>query len=57
MYDLPCLVLATRRRRKLSLRAAAAKIGCDHHTLHRVEGGGGCHIGTLIFLLDWMEQD
>lgn len=57
MYDLPCLVAATRRRRGLTLRQAAAQMQIYHQTLMRVEGGYGCHIGTLITLLAWMDRD
>lgn len=57
MYDLPCLVAATRRRRRLTLKQAAAEMGCAIMTVHRVENGLGCHIGTLIALLAWMGKN
>lgn len=57
MYDLPCLVAATRRRRRLTLKQAAAEMGCAIMTVHRVENGLGCHIGTLIALLAWMDRN
>lgn len=57
MYDLPCLVAATRRRRGLSLRAAAAEVDCALMTIYRIEDGYGCHISTLIALLAWMERN
>lgn len=55
MYDLPLLVAAHRRHRKLNLQDAASQAGVAPSTINRVENGFSCDVKTLIHLLRWME--
>ena len=57
MYDLPLLVVSTRRRRMQSLTLAAAYAGISVSTLSRLERGYGCDVRTLIEVLRWMEME
>lgn len=52
---LPLLVRETRRRRGLSIRAAAAEIdGVTFSTMTRFEHGGNCHLDHAAAMLRWV---
>lgn len=51
---LPLLVRETRRRRGLSLRAAARESGVGFANLSRCENGAGMHMSTVVPLLRWV---
>ena len=57
LYDLPLLVAASRGRRRINMRTAAAQAGVATMTIQRVEQGKGCEARTLIRLLAWLEQE
>lgn len=57
MYDLPLIVAATRRRRGINMRTAAAQCGLATMTIQRVEQGYGCEVRTLIRILAWLETE
>lgn len=51
---LPLLVRETRRRRGLSLRAAADAAGTLAANIHRCEQGHGMHLASVVPLLRWV---
>jgi hypothetical protein len=53
---LPLLCREKRRRRGLSLRAAAREIGCSFSTVTRFESGEGCHLQHAIVVMRWLGQ-
>jgi hypothetical protein len=59
MYDLPLIVAASRRRRKLTLGGAAGQAGVPTSMLGRIENGygEGCDVRTLIKVLRWLENE
>lgn len=57
MYDLPLLIAASRGRRAVSMHVVAATVGISPSTVHRVEGGYSCDVGTLVRLLHWLENE
>lgn len=54
---LPLLVRETRRRKALSLRAAAVDSGVQMSTLQRCEQGAGMHLASVVPLLRWVGGD
>jgi hypothetical protein len=51
---LPLLVREARRRRGLSLRAAARDAGVGFANISRCENGEGMHLSTVVPLLRWV---
>ncbi len=51
---LPVLVRETRRRRRLSLRAAGEACGMGFASVQRCESGAGLHLETVVALLRWL---
>lgn len=55
--DLPLLVHEARRARRLSLRAAAAEIGCNFNTVQRIESGAAnCRLSNVVAVLVWLDR-
>lgn len=54
LTSLPLLVRETRRRRGLSVRAAAAESGVGFANISRCERGAGMHMATVVPLLRWV---
>lgn len=52
--SLPLLVRETRRRRGLSLRAAAPLVGVESTTIHRCEQGDNLRLNNAVALLRWV---
>ncbi len=42
--------------RKVSKAQAAKEIGINVVTLSRIEMGYGCHYGTALFIIKWIER-
>jgi predicted transcriptional regulator len=55
LTDLPAAVRITRRVRRLSLREVARQADVTFSVVHRIEAGKGCHTGTAIRLLRWLD--
>lgn len=56
LANLPLIFREQRRARGLSMRAAAAEIGCSFSTLHRIEHGEDCVASNLIAVMRWLDQ-
>ena len=54
LTNLRLLVRETRRRRGLSIRAAAEQLGLSHTVISRFEEGAGVQLGNAIVLLRWV---
>lgn len=54
LTNLRFLVRETRRRRGLSIRAAAEQLGLSHTVISRFEEGAGVQLGNAIVLLRWV---
>lgn len=52
---LPVLLREARRVRRLSLRAAAAQVGCSPSTLQRIEEGQDCALSNAVAELGWLD--
>jgi hypothetical protein len=52
---LPVLVREARRRRRLSLRAAAAQMGVSPSTAMRIEEGQDCALSNAVAVLRWLD--
>jgi transcriptional regulator with XRE-family HTH domain len=57
LKHLPVLVRENRRRRGLSLRAAAQEAGVSFSTVARAESGEDCALSSAIALLNWLGGD
>lgn len=55
--ELPQQTRAVRLRRGLSLREAAAEIGCTHGMVWKVEHGTNVGIDTAILFLSWLDHE
>lgn len=53
---LPLLVREARRARGLSVRAAAAQVGCSFSTISRFENGDDVNLSNAAALLRWLDQ-
>jgi predicted transcriptional regulator len=53
LANLPVLVRETRRRKQLSVRAAAMEAGVSFATLSRFEAGEDARMSTVRALLTW----
>ena len=54
--DLPVIVRAARRMRRLSVRALADEVGVSPMTISRVENGREAEGPTLRLLLLWLDK-
>ncbi|MCX5066627.1 helix-turn-helix domain-containing protein [Micromonospora lupini] len=54
---LPVLLRGERRRRQLSIRAAADELGCSASTISRIEAGHDCVLSITIAVLRWIDRD
>ncbi len=54
--SLPLLLRETRRARGLSMRAAAAEIGCSAPTIQRIETGADCALSNATAVLLWLDR-
>lgn len=54
LANLPVLVRENRRRRGLSLRAAAQEAGVSFSTIARTESGDDCALSSAIALINWL---
>jgi ribosome-binding protein aMBF1 (putative translation factor) len=54
--NLPLLMREARRARGLSMRAAAAEIGCSAPTIHRMESGADCALSNAAAVLLWLDR-
>jgi transcriptional regulator with XRE-family HTH domain len=54
--NLPIIVRERRRADGLSMRAAAAVIGCSPSTVVRCEQGKGADADTVVALLKWLDR-
>lgn len=54
LESLPFLVAETRRRKGLSIRAAAKELGCSFSTVLRIESGEDYNSRLLPDLLRWI---
>jgi ribosome-binding protein aMBF1 (putative translation factor) len=53
--SLPLLVREARRRRRLSIRAAAREMGMSFSTVHRIEQGDDCALSNAMTALRWLD--
>ncbi|MFG2165537.1 helix-turn-helix domain-containing protein [Micromonospora chersina] len=56
LADLPRLLRAERRRRQLSVRAAARELGCSFATVSRIESGEDCVLSNAVTVLRWLDE-
>lgn len=54
LKHLPILLRESRRCRRLSVRAAAAEIGCSFATVARIEEGEDCVLSNAMAVLTWL---
>ncbi len=54
--DLPVIVRAARRMRRLSMRSLADEVGVSHSTIYRVENGQEIAGPTVRLLLLWLDE-
>ena len=57
LEHLPLLVRESRRRRGLSIRAAAREMGMSFSTVLRYEDGGNVHLDHAVAMLRWVDDD
>jgi transcriptional regulator with XRE-family HTH domain len=53
---LPLLVREARRAQGLSVRAAAAQVGCSFSTISRFENGQNVTVANAVALVRWLYQ-
>lgn len=54
---LPVLLREARRRRRLTMREAAAEMGCSISTVCRIEAGEDCVLSNALAVLRWLGSD
>ena len=54
--NLPMLCRENRRRRGLSLRAAATEIGSSLSTVLRFEESGACNLKHAVAIMRWLDE-
>jgi hypothetical protein len=54
LATLPLLLRAERRRRQLSVRAAAEELGMSFATVSRIEAGEDCALSNAAKVLRWL---
>lgn len=57
LASLPLLLRSERRRRSLSVRAAADELCVAPSTVSRIEAGEGCALGIAVKVLRWFDAD